>query len=373
MKTKMGASAASEIVSMIVLLIIAISVFSILYINVLSDDGSDPDVYVTIIGKIESGKIVFEHRRGESLDLDTQVMLNVDGQVQEPLTVEDLLDTDLKSDGFWNIGEQLTYQSSYSMSEQYWTNQQVEAIIVDKDSNSIVFWGVLDGYMSPFWKRYSLWANSGINDIKIEWPGSWTTINGDIHANYGVKISGSDNTVNGDITYIDYFEDSGSNNNYDSVEQISSPLPFPLNYDIIDYQPGGIEAVKAQNEGKYYYIDGDFVPSNDYSEIPKGLYYVTGKVDIGKTGLTGNVTIVAEGEIIIGGSYNCFKSYCNDLLFFSLANKFTLSGQYTELCGIICIPNGMISLSGSDHIVVGGFYGDTITYGASNCLITISN
>ena len=102
MKTKVGVSASSEIVSSVVLLTIAISVFSILYINVLSDDGPDPHIYITIIGKIESGKIVFEHQRGDSLGLDTQIMLTIDGRFEETLIAEDLLDTASKSDGFWN-------------------------------------------------------------------------------------------------------------------------------------------------------------------------------------------------------------------------------------------------------------------------------
>ena len=367
MKLKTGDSAVSEIIGTIILLFIAVSTFSAIYLNVLSDNGPNPEAYVTITGRIESGEVIFTHQRGEALDLESQVLLTIAGEHHEQLSVKDLLDDISKSDGLWNIGEQL----SFSQPNIDLTDKQVEATIVDKDSNSLVFWGTLqEGYMGPLapycWEQYSLFSLSETQDTKIEWPGSTTTINGDIHANRGVQISGSDNTINGTITYVEYFEDSGSSNTYDPPEQIS-PLTFPLNYNISYYQPGGTEAVKAQNEGKYYHHNGDYFVS---SGTPGGLHYVTGNVKTDDDYLTLNCTIVAEGNIEISKTGCCLTSYCNDLVFYGLGNEFKLSGQYNTLYGISYMPDGTVYLSGSNHIIVGGFYASVVVYGGSNCLIT---
>ena len=66
-KTKRRDKAVSEIVGTILLLAIAICVFSVVYMNVLSEDGPNPETYATIVGKMETGYAIFEHRRGEGI------------------------------------------------------------------------------------------------------------------------------------------------------------------------------------------------------------------------------------------------------------------------------------------------------------------
>jgi len=74
-KTKRRDTAVSEIVGAIVLLAIAIAVFSVIYMNVLSDEGPDPNAYATVIGKMENGHPIFEHQRGEGIDFNSKVNL----------------------------------------------------------------------------------------------------------------------------------------------------------------------------------------------------------------------------------------------------------------------------------------------------------
>jgi hypothetical protein len=161
MRIKIGDFASSEIIGAIVLLAIAISVFSVVYINVLSDNGPYPNAYVTIVGKVEKNPVeffdvVFEHRRGESLGLDTKVILNIGGFYGDNyhMTVNDesLIDPQKTIDG-WNIGERLVYHPGQDLDDV-----QISALITNVETNSLVFWGTLqEGYIAPPWGRGGLW------------------------------------------------------------------------------------------------------------------------------------------------------------------------------------------------------------------------
>ena len=123
----------AEIIGTILLIAIVICIFASIYIYVLSDPGPRDEAYVKIVGKLESGDIVFENRRGESLGLDTQVILSLGGW-RYLLTIEDdsLLNAENEEDGSWDIGERLVY------SEMNITGLQVESTIVDRVSKSII-------------------------------------------------------------------------------------------------------------------------------------------------------------------------------------------------------------------------------------------
>jgi len=154
MKIKMGDLAVSEIIGAIILLAIAIVAISIIYVQVLSNPGPGPETYVTIIGKLESENgnttVAFESRRGQTLGPDTEIILTIAGQQIPPKKISDFLHLNNN----WNIGEKIfpvLYLGDLS-------DPQIEATIVDKKSNSIVFWGRLqEGYMVPPFGRGGLW------------------------------------------------------------------------------------------------------------------------------------------------------------------------------------------------------------------------
>jgi len=150
MKNIRGEKAVTEIVGTILLLGMAITVFAVIYSNVLSDDGPGPEALVTIVGKIEGDDILIEHCSGESLGLDTKVFLTFGPSPPDSWTVEQLLTDEYKQDG-WNIGEQLIF----NYPEGYLNNVPILATVVDKKSNSLVFWGILqEGAIVP---RGGIW------------------------------------------------------------------------------------------------------------------------------------------------------------------------------------------------------------------------
>lgn len=67
--------AVSEIVGTILLLGIATCCFSILYFNVVNSPTPNPAPIVEISGMIEDNQVILTHHGGESLDLDTKILL----------------------------------------------------------------------------------------------------------------------------------------------------------------------------------------------------------------------------------------------------------------------------------------------------------
>ena len=149
----------AEILGSILLLAIAVSIFSIIYMNVLSDQGPPPETYVTVVGKLESldnlpTTISFENQRGEIINTDSKLLFKIAGQQKKPLNISDFtLIYPFLYDG-WNIGEK--FYPLKNLGDL--TNVQIDATIVDKESNSLIFWGRLqEGYIVPPFGRGGIW------------------------------------------------------------------------------------------------------------------------------------------------------------------------------------------------------------------------
>jgi len=146
-------------------------------------------------------------------------------------------------------------------------------------------------------------------------------------------------------------------------------MPMPVGYSLADYQPGGREAVKAQNAGKYHYVNGDFTVSTS-GTVLDGLYYVKGNVGLSGSNITGTFTVVAEGTISISGSgFNC-NTYSSGLLLFANGSSLAISGSNCTLGGIIYVPTGQIAISGSGSKISGSLFGNTVALSGSNMVIT---
>ena len=90
MKFKLGVSAFSEIIGAAILLAMAVVIFSVIYINVLSDDGPHTNAFVTISGKMETWDkvtniVAFENQRGIILGSDTKIILTKAGLYGETI------------------------------------------------------------------------------------------------------------------------------------------------------------------------------------------------------------------------------------------------------------------------------------------------
>lgn len=106
-------NAVSEIVGTILLLGLAISVFSVLYLSVLGYTFHTDSPNPNILAYVEGNCIIVEHQGGEDVSPDTAVRLDLgDGPIS--FTVGNLL-IDSNGDGKWNLGERLVYEFHYSI------------------------------------------------------------------------------------------------------------------------------------------------------------------------------------------------------------------------------------------------------------------
>ena len=200
--------AVSEIVGAFVLLAMAVAVFSVIYINVLSDDGPSPVIYATVIGKLEGPEnnpvVIFEHSGGEKIDADSKMWITIANSDVIETTVGDLL-IDSYDIGYWNIGETLVYYSAIPLKDV-----TIEGKIGDLDSNSLTFLGTLQkGYEVPPGGKGGIWHFN---------ESYWNETTGEVidssgNGNNGTALNGAnttDDVVNslanrsGAFNFIDY-------------------------------------------------------------------------------------------------------------------------------------------------------------------------
>lgn len=130
MKGIKSKAAVTEIVGTILLLAIAIVLFTIVHIMVFSYPFPNIAPSVSIIGTIEDDKIIIEHHGGVSLSLDTEILFQI-GNDNDTIIISDYLN-EVNYDQRWGIGEKIIYQDLDP------TGKKVKITVVDAESKSII-------------------------------------------------------------------------------------------------------------------------------------------------------------------------------------------------------------------------------------------
>jgi len=130
----------AEIVGTVLLLAIAVAVFSTIYVTVLSSSSPPSLINVNLVGTVEGSNIIIEHRGGESLGLDTRVTVTI-GAVIDPIIAGDsnYMDDDAKENNLWDVGEKLTYPFNYDLNIK-----EAGITVTDQKSNSMIMLGDID-------------------------------------------------------------------------------------------------------------------------------------------------------------------------------------------------------------------------------------
>jgi len=237
-------------------------------------------------------------------------------------------------------------------------------------------------------------ANSQTCNNALLWSGASGSVQGGMHSNNDVKITGNDTTIAGMASYVTTIEALPVNVTFipappNNPVQISV-TEDPLGFDIEDYAPGGSKAAIAQGAGFYRYCDCDidmkWLEDNHYFDeatdtILDGLYYATGDISINGPDVHGNaVTFVAEGEVELRGPDQSISPYMNDLLAFSgkayttgtkacssPVIKLSLSGSTYE--GYFYAPYGLINISGSNIQITGALVGHAVSVTGSGASV----
>lgn len=136
MKGNRTDEAVSELLGTMLLLIIAVSVFSVIFLNTLSDVSPEDHPLVTIVGALEGNNVILTHRGGEPLSLESEIVLTIAG-TQLNFTAGQLLDNKSKQDGLWTVGELLLYNGTNL------TGLKVEATVVDVKGDTTLLMGIL--------------------------------------------------------------------------------------------------------------------------------------------------------------------------------------------------------------------------------------
>ncbi len=124
-------SAVSSIIGTMLLLIIAVSLFSTVYYFVLTMDVTQSTPAVNIVGVIsEDNNLILTHFGGKSIQPEDTILINIEG-TQKVISIPDYLD-DSNNNNLWDLGETISY-SPPSITN----NSQVEITIINNDTNSI--------------------------------------------------------------------------------------------------------------------------------------------------------------------------------------------------------------------------------------------
>jgi len=136
MKGKRTDEAISDLLGAMLLLTVAVSVFSVISLNTLSDISPEEHPLVTIVGALEGNNVILTHRGGESLPLESEIVLTIGG-TQLNFTAGQLLDNKSKQDELWTVGELLVYSGTNL------TGLRVEATVVDVKDDTTLLMGIL--------------------------------------------------------------------------------------------------------------------------------------------------------------------------------------------------------------------------------------
>ncbi|HVQ00703.1 MAG TPA: hypothetical protein VMT57_04235 [Candidatus Thermoplasmatota archaeon] len=129
--------AVSEIVSTLILVTIAVSMFSAIALEVLNpwiNYSDETPTNVFLVGFIAHNDVVIEHRGGVPLSPQTKVTMIIDGARFNFMVNQFNYWVDENNDGEWSIGEQVVYPIPVGISDP-----NVTCIVVDSKKNSVIF------------------------------------------------------------------------------------------------------------------------------------------------------------------------------------------------------------------------------------------
>jgi len=213
---------------------------------------------------------------------------------------------------------------------------------------------------------------SGDNNVPV--------VEGSIHSNSGLLITGSNVFVDGQASYVCQAAITGSSSSVDiGPVQVASPLPAPVSHTFADfpcdfYSTGNLRI----NTGfPQYFINND----PDTLTLKPGVYCAEGDLEVDPSGtgsasnLSGNVTFVAQGKVrLMGSNYN-FTAFWNNVLLFAESNDnseaILMHGSGGIFQGIVLASQGGVLIHGSSTTSPAGLVvGEEILVEGSNVNIT---
>lgn len=166
----------------------------------------------------------------------------------------------------------------------------------------------------PFLGGYALLAfgpDSCTGGVELDLSGSSQIINGGLHSNGDIKITGATTTINGDVTYI-------GDSNYTPSTHLDLEPANPIDLEMSEFElPGGDRAQAADALGEYINatgnnINNNYLTTNGYASgsggnitfTQSGIYFTDQDISLNNASAAPGVTVtfVAHGQISVSGS-----------------------------------------------------------------------
>lgn len=129
--------AVTEVLGSMLLLVMAVILFSIVYYSVYTVSPEPPTPAANIAFGVDAHNITLTHCGGKSLDNDTRIILVIDDEIIVTTIGCNFSGWDINNDEKWGIGERLIYSYENPLGKNITVN------VVDVDSNSLVMMGTL--------------------------------------------------------------------------------------------------------------------------------------------------------------------------------------------------------------------------------------
>lgn len=186
--------AVSELLGTMLLLLIAVSVFTYIAFQVASDDGPEPQTHVNIYGDIIKQNITLTNMGGESIDGSGRLALDIAGNGTSSIISKYLDDTN--HNGLWDFGEKIIFNflTETNTSEDYFLDhidkyESIDALSTDILSNEIKFNGpVFSNYRSDIGIHVTISDTTPHNDDYVTITISVWCYGGDVQAAGDVYI-----------------------------------------------------------------------------------------------------------------------------------------------------------------------------------------
>ncbi|MCF8010967.1 MAG: hypothetical protein K9L17_10195 [Clostridiales bacterium] len=205
------------------------------------------------------------------------------------------------------------------------------------------------GRMPPL-ADYALFSKSSEDPLYI--TTDMCVVNGDVHTNDVIQVTGDNNTFNGVVEYVEGVPDLKEENGNEYLEGCieTDHVSMP------DYSPE-IEALCSGADIIY----GNLTINEGYN-LDRGIY-VQGDVTINADNLNCNGGyILADGDININGNEGDYLFQDDSICFYSKHGNINLYGDNLDFNGILYAPEGQTSLTGDNITINGSVMGNTISY-----------
>ena len=203
--------------------------------------------------------------------------------------------------------------------------------------------------------------------------GSQITINGAMHSNSFLGIYGNNTDTFGTTSYVCSQSINGGPN-ISSGPTATSSRSYPISYTMADFP-----CTKSVPSGNFDLCNDAAVWQSGNcwgggGVLKPGVYCAPGgNLTLNGSNLSGNVTLVSNGQIQVSGNNMNLSAYSNGVALYTTSNVLTsatapiMMGVSTmQLTGTIYAPNGHMNLSGSDWTINGSLIGYEIEFGTSN-------